>query len=74
MVFSRSFQITLEELKSLILSPLPKDGGILENHFIDEYSGKFCDVLFSAPYFNYLGCGNINPANYGALLVLVAYY
>ena len=47
MVFSRSFQITLEELKSLILSPLPKDGGILENHFIDEYSGKFCEAVYS---------------------------
>lgn len=74
MIFSRSLQITPEELKSWNLSPLPEEDGILETHFTDMYSGKFCDDLFSVPYFNQLGAGKLNPTNYGSLLVLDAYY
>ena len=54
MYFSRSLQLTQEEVKGLNLNPLPQEGGILEQHFIDSYSGKFCDVVFSAPYFTQL--------------------
>jgi transcriptional activator, tenA family len=74
MIFSRSLQITQEELKSWNLGPLPEEEGILETHFTDMYSGKFCDVLFSAPYFTHLRTGKLNPTNYGSLLVLDAYY
>lgn len=74
MYFSRSLQLTQEEVKGLNLSPLPEEGGILEKHFIDNYSGKYCDDIFAFPYFNYLGCGKLDPTNYGSLLVLDAYY
>lgn len=74
MYFSRSLQLTQEEVKGLNLNPLPQEGGILEQHFIATYSGRFCDTVFSAPYFTQLGTGKLDPTNYGALLVLDAYY
>lgn len=74
MYFSRSLQLTQEELQGLNLGVFAEQGGVLEQHFQEVYSGKFSNEIFALPYFNYLGCGKLDPTEYGALLVLDAYY